>query len=83
MTTLKTKIHLYSNKGDLHTHAIKELGLSEKAADHFKRHLYQVEFDCVVDKNSGNIVILSIDPMDGNGLFFRGAGRLALDDAEI
>lgn len=67
---VKKKLFLHSSK-DSNYETANEMGLSEEAAKNFSRSLYEVEFVCLVDKETGDIEVLSVNIGDGEGLFTR------------
>lgn len=64
------KLYLHSDKGSMRDN-VEGGPMSKEAVDKFSYHLYEVEFDCILDEETGDIEILSIDPGDGKGPFTR------------
>jgi hypothetical protein len=64
------KLYLHSDKDSLYE-TVDGGPMSREAMSNFSRSLYEVGFDCILDEDTGNIEILSIDPGDGKGLFTR------------
>jgi len=48
------KFYVHSSKDDNHTYA-DELGLSEKARENFKYAGYEIELDCSLDRETGEV----------------------------
>lgn len=64
------KLYVHSDKGSMRDH-VEGGPMSDAAISKFSHHLYEVEFDCILYEETGDIEILSIDPGDGKGPFTR------------
>ena len=63
-------LYLHADRDSMWEQA-DELGLSEDAARKFSCALYEVEFDVVVDRRTGEVTVLSINVGDGGAKFVR------------
>lgn len=67
---MKMKMFLHSSKDDLLEQGA-ELGLSDEAMENFKYSLYEATFEVELDKKTGQITVLSVDPGDGGEILTR------------
>ena len=70
MSKVKHRLYLHSSKESNYEEA-GELGITGEAARAFSYSLCEIAFDCLVDTETGEIQILSIDAMDGGEQFTR------------